>query len=232
MGHLPRQGFAAALLALMFILSPAPTVAKSGEVRILLEDFTRAKPGDFPKGWRARDERGRPNHRVLEEDGNRFLRADVKADSVHVYRRVSWNLNKHPRVAWRWRVHRFPDNGNEQDPALNDTAAGVYVTWVDVLRRRVRSIKYLWSAKLPQGTEFKVKTTWFVVVRSGTEGIGEWFTHEADVAADYERLWERKVENPDLIMVLTDANATGTQAVCDYDDFEALAPTPDAGGGE
>jgi len=219
------------LLALLVLPSPVPDIAEAGEHRTLLEDFTRSKPGEFPRSWKARDARGRPNHRVLEEDGNRFLRADVKADSVHVYRRVSWNLDKHPRMAWRWRVHRFPDNGNEQDPALNDTAAGVYVTWVDVLRRRVRSIKYLWSATLPQGTEFKVKTTWFVVVRSGTEGTGEWIAHDADVAADYERLWERKDESPDIIMVLTDANATGTQAVCDYDDFEALGPNTGAGDG-
>ena len=42
---------------------------------IVLENFARAKVGEFPAGWRVREDEGKAVYTVQEEDGKRFLRA-------------------------------------------------------------------------------------------------------------------------------------------------------------
>ena len=191
----------------------------SQEQQKVLEDFSSSKAGSSPNGWSPRDDRGAPYYKVLEKDGNRYMRANVVSDSVPFYKKVKWEIQKYPRLSWRWRIIKFPPLGNEQIPEQNDTAGAVYATWINIWKMEAKSVKYIWSLSLPKGTEFKKKTTWFIVVRSGKKEAGLWVPESVDVLADYKRLWGDDSKNPNLLVVLSDSNATKSRVICDYEDF-------------
>jgi hypothetical protein len=54
-----------------------------------------------------------------------------------------------------------------------------------------QDITYYWSAELPVGTAYRCPIpTWtaretHVVIRSGSEGLGQWFDEERDIYRDY-----------------------------------------------
>ena len=60
------------LLVLALVLSPGIAVAADC---IVLDDFSRATPGELPAGWKLRKDSGRGVYTVREEGGRRFLAA-------------------------------------------------------------------------------------------------------------------------------------------------------------
>jgi phosphatidylglycerophosphate synthase len=210
-------------LALGLIMSLLALNVHGGEPksRQVLEDFNNAKTGVFPDSWDARNKRGKKYYLVQEENSQKFLHATVPSDSVHIYKKVDWDVKALPILTWRWRVSALPPEGNEQNPAKNDTAAAVYVTWVNKWKMQFFSLKYIWSTSLVSGTSFRQKDTWVVVVDSGPQNLGQWITHTVDVRADYERLFGQKISDPHAIAILSDSNTTKSTVVADYDDFVA-----------
>src|SRR5256885_9245685 len=55
-------------------LGPAPAAAQPPEC-LTLEDFAKAKVGEFPPDWKPRKDAGKDVYRVMEERGLRFLHA-------------------------------------------------------------------------------------------------------------------------------------------------------------
>jgi hypothetical protein len=229
MNHSTRIQRAAVAAAALLLLSSGPAAGEGSATRVL-DDFTGVAAGRLPDAWTPRDEKGKPYYAVAEEEGNSFLRATVPSDSVHIYRRVEWDIAKYPVLSWRWRVLAFPPGGDESVASLNDSAGGVYATWVNLLGFSARSIKYVWSATLPAGRTFKVKNTWFVVARSGTADGGKWVAERVNVRDDWRRLWGGDPGDPDLLVILTDSNATRSTVVCDYDDFAVSVVGPETAG--
>jgi len=63
------------------------------------------------------------------------------------------------------------------------------------------------------------------VLRSGTEGKGEWVEERVNVLEDYEKYFETsEAPRPAGIAVLTDADDTGSSAQGDYARFRACKP--------
>lgn len=182
--------------------------------------------GKFPSGWSSRDKKGMSKvYSVRKENGEKFLRGDSGGLSVTIGYERGWNLADYPLIRWRWRPMTFPTGTNEHKKSGNDNVLGLYVAfggWP-----LPKSIKYIWSETLPVGTElpspFSGKTK-MVVIRSGREGKGEWFSEERNVLDDYRRLFKEPKAAPKAkgVGILTDSDNTGTEAVGDYDDIEII----------
>ncbi len=104
----------------------------------------------------------------------------------------------------------------------NDNVLGVYVVFGGV--PIPKTIKYIWSETLPVGTQLNSpysSKTKMLVIRSGKEGLGQWFEEERDALADYRALFGDQSAKPTAkgIAVLTDSDNTGGRVVGDYDDF-------------
>src|SRR5436309_13581845 len=92
-----------------------------------IEDFSKAKVGEFPADWKPRKDSGKDAYRVMEEPGFRFLRAVVRGLGVQAAKQYEWDLEAYPVLAWSWRPLKFPDGGDERDSKTNDSALAVYL---------------------------------------------------------------------------------------------------------
>jgi hypothetical protein len=183
--------------------------------------FADDEPGKFPAGWSSPDKENMGRvYWVREEGGHKFLRADAKGISVPIGCEKAWGLEEFPVLHWRWRAMAFPEGTNEREKSRNDNVLSLYVVlggWPIP-----RFIKYIWSDTLPVGTIFDSPLsgrTKVFVIRSGRSSAGKWVSEERNVLADYRRVFGEREKNPSAkgILLLTDSDNTGTQAVGDYD---------------
>ena len=134
-------------------------------------------------------------------------------------------------VRWRWRVKSFPKGGDECNPDVGDSAAGVFVSFKAGLK--VMVIKYVWNATGKAGKTCELANNPFfakriIVLRAGGP-TDTWHTEEVDPRADFVRYFGGKLEDvPDFIglAVLTDGDATKSQVEADYADFALLGSRP------
>jgi hypothetical protein len=134
-------------------------------------------------------------------------------------------------VRWRWRVQSFPKGGDECNPDVGDSAAGVFVSFKAGLK--VMVIKYVWNATGKPGKTCELANNpifakRIIVLRVGG-ATDTWHTEEVDPRTDFVRYFGGKPEEvPDFIglAVLTDGDATKSQVEADYGDFALLESSP------
>jgi hypothetical protein len=191
---------------------------------ILLEDFARSKVGEFPQGWRVRKDEGQSVYTVQEEGGKRFLRAVSKGLGIQAARETpSWNLATHPVLAWSWRPRQFPKGADERQQKTNDSALAVYMAVPYSKVRGPKTVKYVWSEKVPVGTHLTSNNglTQVRVLASGPAKNG-WAEARVNVLEDWKAAFKES-DTPKVggIAVLTDADETKSTAAGDYADFRA-----------
>jgi hypothetical protein len=224
-----RIGAGRWLAAAGLLLAGIAGTTLADPARIVLEDFTGGRVGEFPPGWswRGKDDGKRKLYVVREENGRRYLNARDDSQSVLIIKKVSWKLRDYPILTWRWRVKALPAGGDERLGPRNDSAAALYVVfsqnWVGIPKQ----IKYVWSTTLPVGTVADRKLIGrprVQVLRSGTSHVGEWVTERVNLYDDYRRIWGGEPDGKTVgIAILTDADATRSYAEADYADIVASA---------
>ena len=221
-----------------------PETVLSGPDFIILEDFQKYSGNPFSE-WSSREDikNAYPVYKILEENGNKFLRAStVNANnSVQLGKtNFKWDLYSLPYLSWDWRVRIIPKGGNEYPGKANDSAAAIYVVFqtgrvpfAGWQYQPANWIKYVWSSTLPVGTVVNRRISKFgmelyegkyIVVASGKKDLGKWITFKRNVLADYERTFGKKpVYKAIFIGILTDSNSTKSQAEADYDNIKAFS---------
>jgi Protein of unknown function (DUF3047) len=193
---------------------------------IVLDDFSKAKVGEFPAGWEARKHEGKDIYRVREDGRGRFLQAVSRGLGVQAGRATeSWDLATHPVLAWSWRPRQFPTGADEREPATNDSALAVYMAVPHSKIRGPKAVKYVWSEKVPVGTRLSSNSglTQVRVLRSGPPGPGDaWAEERVNVRDEWKAAFKESA-TPRLggIAVLTDADDTRSTAAGDYANFRA-----------
>ena len=217
------------------LIAAAPSPAANGAC-IVLEDFSGARPGEFPAEWKPRKDGGREVYRVQEENGRRFLRAEAKDTGIQAALPTpSWDLETYPILTWSWRPRQFPKNSDERNAGTNDSALSVYVAVPYSNIRGPKAVKYVWSEKVPAGTRLQSNggLTQVRVLRSGAPASGDaWVEERVDALGDWKAAFkESKTPKIGGIVVLTDSDDTNSSASGDYRDFRACrAGEPSASG--
>ena len=218
----PRALIALGLLALASVC-PRPALA---EECVVIESFSQAKVGEFPPGWKLRKDSGRGVYSV-NADGNRhYLHAASQGLGIQAAKQYEWDLTTYPILAWSWRPVEFPKGSDERKDKTNDSALAVYAVFPHT-QWSVKSLKYIWSAVVPGGTQLTSSRglTKVRVLRSGTEGAGGWTEERVNVLEDWKALFDGKeIRKPAGIAVLTDADDTKSSAQGDYANFRACKP--------
>jgi len=212
-----------AILIVATLITTAAAPARAADC-LTLEDFAKARLGEFPADWKPRKDTGRDLYKVLEEKGLRFLRGVVRGFGVQAAKPHEWDLGVYPVLAWSWRVHEFPRGADEREPATNDSAAAVYLVVPYSRMTGPKAVKYVWSEKVPVGTRLtsNMGLTQVRVLRSGPAKRGEWVEERANVRDDYRRYFETDdTPRPAGIAVLTDSDDTKSSAQGDYANFRA-----------
>ncbi len=193
---------------------------------IVLDDFGGSRIGAFPAEWKARKDEGKGVYIVQEEAGRRFLRAVSRGLGIQAARETpAWNLETHPVLAWSWRPREFPRGGDERQSATNDSALAVYMAVPYSMFRGPKTIKYVWSEKVPAGTPLTSNggLTQVRVLRTGVpESKDAWVEERVNVLQDWKAAFkESQTPKAGGIAVLTDADDTRSSAAGDYADFRA-----------
>ena len=216
----------AALLSAAWLAAAVSTAAAQAATPpecITLEDFARAKVGEFPADWKPRKDAGRDAYHVLEEQGIRFLHAASKRLGIQAAKQVEWDLDAYPVLAWSWRPREFPRGADERDSGTNDSALAVYLLVPYSRITGPKAVKYIWSEKVAVGTHLASNhgLTQVRVLRSGSDGRGEWRHEKVNVLEDYRTFFDAKESpKPIGIAVLTDADETKSSAAGDYAEFK------------
>ena len=211
---------------------PAHLYTPSRDSVLILEQFEYPEQlGRFPRnwegrvGWRQRKTKKKEDlyYRIQSENGDHFLRAETVGKATNAGRPVKVNLRVWKKLRWRWRVHSLPAGGNENDKKTNDSAAAVRLVFGG--GRRIKTLKYVWSATLPVGTETKsplTGSTKVIVLRSGKKKTGKWIWEEVNAYEDYRRLFGSDPRLVGAVALITDSDNTKTHVKADYDDISFL----------
>jgi len=216
-------GVLLALFVALPVMLAAPPVPAADDCKVI-EDFGRAKAGAFPADWKPRKDEGKSIYAVQEEGGKRFLRAVSKGQGVQAAREVQgWDLAAYPVLAWSWRPREFPKGADERESGTNDSVLAVYMLVPHSRIKGPKAVKYVWSQKVSVGTHLTSNAglTQVRVLRSGTEGRGEWRQEKVNVLEDWQKFFDTKdTPKPAGIAVLTDSDDTKSSAAGDYADFK------------
>jgi len=215
----------AVVLAAALLLGALPRRAGAQPSEcVAIEDFAKAKAGEFPADWKPRKDAGKDVYKVVEEQGLRFLRAASKGLGIQAAKQVEWDLGAYPWLSWSWRPREFPKGGDERDSGANDSVLAVYLLVPYSRITGPKAMKYVWSEKVPVGTHLNSNygLTQVLVLKSGLVGRDEWSEQKVNVLEDYKKYFgESDTPRPAGIAVLTDSDDTKSSAQGDYASFRA-----------
>lgn len=178
---------------------------------------------------------------VIEEQGNRFLRARSETAASGLLQDVDIDPRaKH--IKWRWRVPHLLLTADLNRRGSDDSPARVMVSFdgdmekLDVEERAkagmvklisgrhmpYATLMYVWDNKIPVGTILENPHTSrakLIVVASGPAGLGEWLMYSRNLVADFERAFGETPGKITAVGVMTDSNATESNAIAFYGDI-------------
>jgi len=181
--------FSACLLLGILMIGSRPVCAQDvpgqgpSDGLMVLEDFEHPDAKGFPHGWEAQRSTvtAHETYMIQKEEGIAFLSA--KSASQRVYtKNIQWDPKKHPVLTWRWRIKTVPDSA--------DFIAAIYPSLdVDLMFIPVNT-KYVWSVTLPVGSvkEGGMFSSTEIVIRSGTQPLGEWVEERVNVYEDFLKI--------------------------------------------
>lgn len=187
-----------------------------------IADLRGARVGQFPPGWKVREDEGKQVYSVQEEQGRRFLHASSRGLGIQAGLAHEWDLETYPVLAWSWRPLEFPRGADERASATNDSVLAVYMLVPYPRIRGPKAMKYIWSERVPAGTPLSSNggLTRVRVLQSGAARRGEWVEERVNVLEDYRKAFEvDDTPTPAGIAVLTDSDDTRSSAQGDYADF-------------
>ncbi|MGZ5028655.1 MAG: DUF3047 domain-containing protein [Methylobacter sp.] len=113
------------------------------------------------------------------------IRCNTHNDCGLLQKSVALPFQPDTRLRWSWKIDELPSSVREDTLPTHD-----YLS-IAVEFDNGQDITYYWSAELPPETAYRCPIpTWthretHVVIRSGSQGLGEWFNEDRDVYQDY-----------------------------------------------
>ncbi len=207
--------------------------------------FSALRPGAaLPVGLRhvvLSSQKRETEYTLVDDGGRTVLRARANSSGSGIVREIRIDPNRHPLLAWQWKVMRVLEKSDLRTRAGDDYAARLYVTF-DVapenlstserlqlsLARMVHgqdvpaaALCYVWDSKAALGTiapnAFTDRVR-MIVVDSGATDAGRWRLHERNIAADYRAAFGIDAPMVSSVIVSTDTDNTGESAEAYYGD--------------
>ena len=206
-----------AVLAVAFAVVATARAAN----RVAVEDWRSYPLGakGVPGGWKAQTW-GQPVYdlEIVADNGQPVLRLRSKGETSTISRdlRGSVDLDETPILEWSWKVITLPSGGNACQKSTDDEAAQVYIAWLRAPESvRSRMIGYVWDSTAPVGTickSEKLGTVTYIVVRSGSDGLGKWIPERRNVVEDFRRIYGERPDKPNALALSIDSDDTRSSA--------------------
>lgn len=154
--------------------------------RIILADFS-----EYPEGWKAKGGFSKANkiYQIVSNDKGSYLNANVQAEPVRIFKKISWNSKKHPVIEWKWRVKKWPENKVGQ--------VYFYISLDTDMIGIPTIVKYVWSRNLEKGTVNKggFFSPTEVVIQSRVADSNNWIVQRVNARADFKKFLGRDPKN-------------------------------------
>ena len=166
-------------------------VLSNGDHKNLLEAELDAlkNPIHHPKGWKYLWSIGESDAFWECSDSLREKKicCQVAGQGAILQKEAKIDLNPKTKIQWSWKIDKLPSDKAENNFFFHDYLS-VAVEFDDG-----QDITYHWSPELPIETSYRCPfPTWnkretHLVVRTGREGLGEWFNEERNLYEDYKK---------------------------------------------
>lgn len=225
---------------------PIPPVEPGPDDRLSIPRFSAAPPdGRLPPGWAPyviRKDKRPTRYEAVPSDRGTVLRARAERAATGAYTRTARVLEPGTRLRWSWRTDALIDEADVTDYDLDDSPARVALSFDGdkslfgfrdkLFYDKVKlftgvdlpwaSLMYVWDAQAPVGAIVSYKHTSrikYLVVESGTDGLGRWRSYDRDLLEDFERAFGERPRRLDAVGVLTDTDDLGATAETLYGDL-------------
>jgi hypothetical protein len=210
-----------------------------------LAPFSSARPGGpMPRGWYAaalpRFKKS-TRYELVDDGGLTVVRAFANGSSSGLAFNVDVDPRESPILRWRWKVPRAIPGADNTRRETEDAPARIEVIFdgpksrlpfderlffaqvkaVAGLDMPYATLDYAWGAGAP--ADSVLINTWTtrvrsILVRSGSDGLGQWQSEERNVYEDYKRAYGEEPGRITQVALFTDADATGVQVEAFYGD--------------
>jgi len=205
--------------AAVLVLAAASLAGAQGNT-VVIEDWSKQPVGKtgIPNGWQGQNW-GSPKYDfVIAADGQtRVLHMKSSNEGSTINKELKLDLKPNCTLQWRWKAVTLPKGGDSRKKDTDDQGIQLYVTFPRFPQAvRSRIIGYVWDTTAPVGTIVKSEkagTVTYVVVKSGTDGLGQWHTESRNVCEDYKKIYSEDLNEPlGAVSVAIDSNDTKSTA--------------------
>ena len=206
------------VLMLLFLPLMTPLALASD---ILLDDYRHG----ISKNWKEKAFKGLTRYEVVQEDGQRCIKATSDASASALYYEIDFDPREYPFLAWRWKVNNILAKGDETKKEGDDYAARVYVVFPSALFWRTKAINYIWANKLAAGHAVPnpfTSNACMIAVQSGPTHVGQWLEEKRNLLEDYRKCFGEDTPKAGAVAIMTDTDNTGEQAVAWYGPIHLL----------
>jgi hypothetical protein len=161
---------------------------------------------------------------VAAPDGAPRICCDTHGDVGILRKAVTAPLQPGLALDWRWNVRSLPADLREDSLPSHDYLS-IAVEFDDG-----QDLTYYWSAALPVGTVYRCPLpTWkdretHLVVRSGTDGLGEWHHERRDLHDDYRRYVGGPARAVVRVWLIANSLFLRARGQCEYSDIGISSP--------
>lgn len=199
----------------------------------------------LPENWEPlefKDIDSHTSYQLVRENDKTVIKADSKASSSGITRKMTVNPLDHPFLSWSWKVTNIYEKGDVSTRDGDDYPARIYITFaydadkVDFWDRvkyntiklfygeypPINAINYIWASKAskelitPNPYTDKVQ---MIVVESGDDRLNTWVTMKRNIAEDYRKAFGEEPPVISGIALMTDSDNTGESATAWYGDI-------------
>jgi hypothetical protein len=199
------------------VLMAPPALASD----ILLDDYQQG----LNKNWKEKSFKGSTHYEVVQEDGQRCIRATSDASASALYYEIDFDTREYPLLTWRWKVNNILAKGDELKKEGDDYAARVYVVFPSALFWRTKAINYIWANKLALGQAVPnpfTSNACMIAVQSGQTHVGQWLIEKRNLLGDYRKCFGEDPPKAGAVAIMTDTDNTGEKAVAWYGPIRLL----------
>ena len=182
--------------------------------------------------WQHMPLRWETEYRLVYLDGRLALRAVGRESASVVIRRVQVDPNRCPILEWTWRVEKLQSDADLRVKESDDVAASLFLLFGDPgffsNPDPVPTLRYVWTNdRVAEGAvidnPYMPGIVRNIVVRTGTEHIGEWVTERRNIVADFKRAFGEEPTNAiEAFALFTDNDQTKEPVEAYYADARLL----------
>jgi hypothetical protein len=161
--------------------------------------------------WQVKMTHGQPDISVCKETESCLHLKSVKS-SFALEHSVDVDPAEMPFLTWHWKVAQLPGGGDFRHASRDDQAAQVLVAFADK-----HILTYIWDSNAPKGimqnaSNIPLVHIFAVVFQSGAAETNRWVAESRNIAADYERAYNRAAPRVKGLRLQINSQHTGTTA--------------------